>query len=173
MPDYTLTIKIAEGGTEHIDENGKATTSAAGHMWYSLSDGEGNKSSYGFASDEAKAKPFGKGQWITTDDATYQDTYYTVQIPISEAEYKALKEFGEAPKAHGFDADRYNALNNSCIDFTWKALETAGLNEKCYEGKILPTSNAKKIDKEIYEHMFKDQKGWSDTWNDINKNSKH
>jgi hypothetical protein len=37
MPNYTLTIKIAEGGTEHIDENGKATTSAAGHMWYSLS----------------------------------------------------------------------------------------------------------------------------------------
>ena len=47
---YTLTVKIAEAGTEYIKPNtGETTTSPAGHMWYSLSDENGPTVSFGFA----------------------------------------------------------------------------------------------------------------------------
>jgi hypothetical protein len=55
MAEYTLTVKIAEGGTKHIDDKGKESSSFAGHMWYSLNDGS-ERNSYGFASGEDKAK---------------------------------------------------------------------------------------------------------------------
>ncbi len=44
---YTLTVKISDRGTI-LHEGG---TSAAGHMWYSLSDGN-ETASYGFAPKE-------------------------------------------------------------------------------------------------------------------------
>ena len=33
-----------------------------------------------------------------------------------------MRKFGENPAAGGFDM-YYDVLRNSCIDFTWKALE--------------------------------------------------
>jgi hypothetical protein len=171
MAEYTLTVKIAEGGTKYIND-GKEGSSFAGHMWYSLSDGSENNNSYGFASGENKAKPFGVGDFIKNDDEAYQDTYYTLTKEITKEEYDKLKEFGENPEANGFTGD-YNALSNSCVDFTWKALEHAGMNNEQYEGKILPTSNAKEVDKEMYKQMFGSEEGWKETWNEIYKQNKH
>ena len=49
---YSLTIYTALPGTPLVDLEGKPDgTSAAGHMWYSLSDGK-TESSYGFAPSE-------------------------------------------------------------------------------------------------------------------------
>ena len=46
---YTLTINIADPETPESD----GSTSTAGHMWYSVSDGLGNTTSYGFSPEKA------------------------------------------------------------------------------------------------------------------------
>jgi hypothetical protein len=171
MGKYTLTIKIAEGGTKHINDEGKESSSFAGHMWYSLSDGN-KDDSYGFASGEDKAKPWGEGKRVINDNTAYQDTYYTITRQLTKEEYDKLKEFGENPNDNGFTGN-YNALTNSCVDFTWKALEHAGMNNEQYEGKILPTSNAYKIDEKMYKQMFGSEDGWKETWDKIYKESRH
>ena len=35
----------------------------------------------------------------------------------------------------------YDLLTNSCVYLTWKALEKAGFNPRCYEGDWLPYMN--------------------------------
>nr|WP_230949892.1 hypothetical protein [Xylella fastidiosa] len=52
-----------------------------------------------------------------------------------------MKDFGEHPEDGGFNIKEYNGLTNSCIDFTWKALEIAGLNPNGFEGHLWPTFN--------------------------------
>jgi hypothetical protein len=47
------------------------------------------------------------------------------------------------------------------------------MNDKQYEGKILPTSNAYKVDERMYEYMFGSKEGWKETWDTIHKESKH
>ncbi|AAO29915.1 hypothetical protein D1605_011180 [Xylella fastidiosa subsp. fastidiosa] len=50
---YTVTINIAGRGTwlKNAGDN-KPGQSAVGHMWYEISDGNGNNNSYGFAPDK-------------------------------------------------------------------------------------------------------------------------
>ena len=45
------------------------------------------------------------------------------------------------PKKKSLLISHYNFLTNSCIDFTWKALEVAGLNSSKYQGSLLPMKN--------------------------------
>ncbi|MCA3033073.1 MAG: hypothetical protein ING21_08410 [Burkholderiales bacterium] len=52
-----------------------------------------------------------------------------------------MKNFGEDPFGSGGFSQRYNGLTNSCIDFTWKALEKGGLNPSGFQGDIWPTDN--------------------------------
>lgn len=40
-----------------------------------------------------------------------------------------------------FNHDKYNPITNSCVDFTWKALQNAGLNPDGFEGDLLPINN--------------------------------
>lgn len=65
-----------------------------------------------------------------TDDAdNYQDPAYVRSMEITKAQYDRLVEFGVAPAKHGFDM-QYGGLRNSCIDFTWAALNHAGLHRQ-------------------------------------------
>lgn len=124
---YSLTIYTALPGTPLVDMEGKPDgTSAAGHMWYSLSDGK-SENSYGFAPREHGASS-GPGKGFDTDTKAYQNPAYSRTLEITPEQYAKLKQFGQA----GLDQDwrffkgEYNGASNSCVDFTWGALKHAG-----------------------------------------------
>ncbi|XWU45337.1 MAG: hypothetical protein HEQ09_09280 [Dolichospermum sp. UKL202] len=135
----TVTINIAGHETPLAD----GTKSSVGHMWYSLTDSNGNKTSYGFSPDrEHGSQPFAPGAVNAhgQDDSYYMSREYSKTINITQAQYDAMKNFGDKPQDSGFST-YYNGLSNSCIDFTWKALEKAGLNPSGFQGDIWPTHN--------------------------------
>lgn len=125
---YSLTIYTALPGTPLVDLEGKSDgTSAAGHMWYSLSDGK-TENSYGFAPSEHGVSG-GPGKGYDTDTKAYQNPAYSRTMEITPEQYAKLRQFGQA----GLDQDWryfkgvYNGASNSCVDFTWGALKHAGL----------------------------------------------
>lgn len=147
-PRYTVSVYVAAPGTP-LEKSGG--TSAAGHMYYSISDGV-RQESFGFAPKEHGSSS-GPGKVYGTDVADYKDPYYTRTMEISKEQYEKLKEFGRDPAKHGFDK-QYDGLNNSCIDFTWGGLNHAGLHrtvlfglreDKSFEGDVKPLNNVDDI----------------------------
>ncbi len=150
MP-YTVTIKIAGPGTALTDGG----TSLPGHMWYSISDGKNPSDSYGFAPIK-HGQMQGKGQ-VTADDNQYLATNYSRTMEITKAQYDKLKEFGDTAKAGNekFTSLYYKDARHNCVDFTWGALNHAGLNtnhalphalgmsapNKNHEGSLKPMNN--------------------------------
>lgn len=132
---YTVTIYTADPGTPLNDdfgnpkldeETGNRAVSAAGHMWYEISDGN-NKNSYGFAPLETGIT--GNGAVTTNDTTHYEKPRYSRTIEITETQYNQLKNYGVlsvTEKNPDFNL-YYNGASNSCIDFTWKALKSADL----------------------------------------------
>ncbi|MGJ0622786.1 hypothetical protein [Xenorhabdus bovienii] len=132
---YTVTIYAALPGTPLNDDSGKPRTiketgerltSVAGHMWYEISNGESGNA-YGFAPEDTGMT--GPGEVTTYDTMHYVKPRYSRTIEITEDHYNQLKEYGELARKKinpDFDLD-YNGVLNSCIDFTWKALRSAGL----------------------------------------------
>jgi len=163
---YTLTVKIAADGTVYTDPK-DTHNSVTGHMWYSLSDGSLTES-FGFAPAE-EGSPFGDGKVYTTDDQYYRTTYYSGEIVITEEKYNKLIAFGNIAKLDGnpYDFDTYyNGLNNSCIDYTWKALYYAGINPSDFEGQTWPTWNADNVDKDLFKYLFGNTSGWDESLSD-------
>ncbi|PPU77166.1 hypothetical protein XhhCFBP4925_19430 [Xanthomonas hortorum pv. hederae] len=79
-------------------------------------------------------------------------------MEIDQSQYEKLKEFGKSPAKHGFDME-YGGASNSCIDFTWGALNYAGLHrttkqgvDKDFEGALKPVGNIDEI-KSIHAPM--------------------
>lgn len=143
-PRYTVTVYVAAPGTP-LEKSGG--TSAAGHMYYSISDGTRSES-FGFAPREHGSSS-GPGKVFDTDVADYKDPRYARTMEISKQQYDQLKAFGRNPAKHGFDME-YGGLSNSCIDFTWGALNHAGLHrmtlfgtreDKHFEGDVKPLNN--------------------------------
>jgi hypothetical protein len=90
---YQVTIYTALPGTPLVDKQGRPDgTSAAGHMWYQLSDGE-IKNSYGFAPKEHGASS-GPGKVYDTDSRAYQTPAYSRTMEITSEQYARLKQFG-------------------------------------------------------------------------------
>ena len=145
MP-YTVTIYVAAPGTP-LASGG---TSAAGHVYYVISDGH-SQNSFGFAPVKEGA-PMGLGQRLDDDLQTYQNPLYARTMQISEEQYNKLNQFGTQPQRYGFDMN-YHGATNSCIDFTWAALNYAGLHthtlgfieRKEYEGSLKPLDNIRDI----------------------------
>lgn len=144
---YTATVYVAAPGTPLTVPAGG--TSAAGHVYYSISDGAEEKS-YGFAPAE-HGQSSGPGKVYETDVKDYKDPRYSRTMEISKEQYDKLQEFGKAPAKHGFDME-YAGASNSCIDFTWGALNHAGLHresvlgkDKNYEGALKPLDNIRDI----------------------------
>ncbi|WDS34761.1 XVIPCD domain-containing protein [Pseudoxanthomonas sp.] len=143
-PHYTVTIYTAAPGTPLEVSKG---TSAAGHMYYSTFDGN-ERQSYGFAPIKHGAKS-GPGEVKHGDVDDYKDPYYSRTMEITKAQYDKLREFGNDPAKYKFDKE-YGGATNSCIDFTWGALNHAGLQRKTFLGigdkgfegelKVLPNS---------------------------------
>ncbi|WP_254657794.1 XVIPCD domain-containing protein [Xanthomonas graminis] len=146
-PHYSVTIYLAAPGTPLMRSGG---TSAAGHMYYSISDGK-HVESYGFAPLEHGSSR-GLGRVSDTDVRDYKDPYYSRTLEVSREQYEKLRDFGEAPQQHGFDM-QYSGATNSCIDFTWGALNHAGLHrtstlgvvDKNFEGELKPLKNEHSI----------------------------
>ena len=138
----TLTINIAGRGTPL--SNGD--TSKVGHMWYTLTDNNGNSQSFGFsplANATGLARAIGPGQVNAhgSDDSFYKERDFTQTIDISQEQFDAMKAFGEDPSAYGFD-ENYHGIDNSCVDFTAKAMQVGGFNPTDFNGRIWPTMNS-------------------------------
>lgn len=143
---YRVTVYVAAPGTP-LREGG---TSLAGHVYYSINDGHGT-ASYGFA-PQAHGASSGRGKVYDSDLREYKDPYYSRTMEISKEQYERLKDFGDRPQTHGFSTE-YDGLRNSCIDFTWGALNHAGLHrtnarsvqENDFEGGLKPLTNVEYI----------------------------
>jgi len=124
----TITINIVDGGSPTSDGG----SSTAGHMWFEY---EGQ--SYGFAPDGVQ---YG-------DSAFYTEVDYSRTISISEADAANLESWLAGLSSNpAWQSNDYNVLTNSCVDFTWKALEEAGLNNQGFEGDLWPINNTDNID---------------------------
>ncbi|WP_369977197.1 XVIPCD domain-containing protein [Xanthomonas bundabergensis] len=144
---YTLTVYVAAPGTPLLLSRG---TSAAGHVYYAINDGTVSNS-YGFAPAK-HGESSGPGKVFDSDAKDYKDPYYSRTMEIDKAQYEKLKEFGTAPNKYGFSME-YGGATNSCIDFTWGALNHAGLHrksilgigDKTFEGELKPLQNVDDI----------------------------
>jgi len=142
---YYLRVYIQEAGAFTVDG-----PSTFGHMYYSLTDGNGNTNYYGFGPAEGAtgaARINGPGQPYYNDNIRYPDdpAYSSNRTEITEDQYNAMIAFGEDPEAYGF-VKWYDALHNSCVDFVYAALEAGGFNPLGFEGSWLPMDNAVYID---------------------------
>lgn len=144
---YTVTIYVAAPGTP-LSSGG---TSAAGHVYLAVKHGDWSKS-YGFAPAVHGASS-GPGAVTNEDVKDYVKPYYSRTMEISKAQFDKIVEYGSKAAKHGFNME-YNGLSNSCIDFTWGALNHAGLHrqsksgqDKEFEGAVRPLENKQEIQK--------------------------
>lgn len=125
---YTVTVYAAAPGTpiRNLHDNGSAdvAASAPGHMYYGVSDGT-ESASWGFSPVE-HGSINGPGTVSEGDANIYQDPVYARTMEISQGQYEKLKEFGRNPSRFGFDMN-YKDIRNNCVDFTWAALNHAGI----------------------------------------------
>lgn len=143
---YTATVYVAAPGTPLALSGG---TSLPGHVYYSINDGKVTNS-YGFA-PATHGESSGPGMVYDKDNKDYKDPRYSRTMEISKEQYDKLQEFGKDPAKHNFDM-KYDGASNSCIDFTWNALNHAGLHresvlgkDKNYEGALKPLDNIRDI----------------------------
>ncbi|NYZ63190.1 hypothetical protein [Luteimonas deserti] len=154
---YTVTVYVAAPGTpiQHPGSN-EIHRSTAGHVYYSLGDGQ-NESGYGFSPVNSGTR--GPGQIVGDEFLAYRNPAYSRTMEISKSQYEALRAFGEA----GLKGDeryfdlQYNGATNSCIDFTWGALNHAGLHwerqlpfgrqwqQKNFDGALKPLDNIREL----------------------------
>lgn len=142
---YTVTIYVAAPGTP-LRLGG---TSAAGHMYLSV-EHDGKQTSFGF-SPIAHGATSGPGKVSNGDVGDYLNPYYARRMEISKEQYDKIVAYGSKAEQHGFNM-QYGGLSNSCIDFTWGALNHAGLHrqakaeaDKTFEGAIRPLNNKNEI----------------------------
>ncbi|MDC8746397.1 hypothetical protein NY751_09970 [Xanthomonas campestris] len=132
---YLLTIYLASPGTP-LKEGG---TSFTGHMYLGTSHGSIHES-FGFApsgrpraqgsdSDDIPGEVSGK------DVENYRNPQYARTMEITKDQYDRIREFAADPAKHGFDMN-YDTFSNSCVDFSWAALNHAGLHRQTVLGGI-------------------------------------
>ena len=146
MQKYTVTLYIAAPGTPKT----KGDPSISGHVYYSISDGRESKG-WGFA---PTGFPYVSAPGIVEKDEfnIYQNPHYKRTMEITKEQYDALKAFGKNPERYGFNKDWYDALNNSCVDFTYSALRHAKIYDKKIfglindEGSVKVLNNIKAFD---------------------------
>lgn len=98
--------------------------SVPGHVFYAISDGI-QRESWGFAPVE-HGDINGPGKPFDDDEKRYVDPFFERTMEISKDQYEKLHEFGENPDRFGFDLT-YQDIRNNCVDYTWAALNHAGI----------------------------------------------
>ncbi|MDA9231276.1 hypothetical protein N9O56_01750 [Rickettsiales bacterium] len=145
-----LIIKIADRGTEYTNQdNNQQHDSATGHMWFELVDDNGNVSSYGFApADEYGGWPIAPGEVKYDDNLAYDfkesEGDYQGSFEITQDQFGELEKFGARPSDFEFNM-YYNGITNSCIDYTYKALDIIDFVPENYDGDVWPTWNIDNI----------------------------
>src|SRR5690242_5241337 len=90
MTTYTLSVSIVAPGALKSD----GSPSPFGHMWYSISDGNGNSTSYGF-DPVVPNTPFGSGHVVGNDNSVFQTQDITTKtIQLTQSQYDTLQAFG-------------------------------------------------------------------------------
>ena len=146
-----IIIHIAPSGNP-LSDGGESVT---GHMWITLQDSFGNQTSFGLA-PRIEGQPSGAGKIYTTDDEHYIDPPYNYEKEISEAQYESVLQWALKAQRDS-DAgigrwDEYNGLYNSCVDFTWEAMNQAGLTDSPqngWQGALLPWSNRWQVERRL------------------------
>jgi hypothetical protein len=133
--------------------------SLPGHMFYVIENGNA-RNSYGLA-PVTHGKMEGIGKVFPDDESNYQNPLYKRTLEITQAQYQKLDEFGKTPTRFGFST-YYQDVRNNCVDFTWAALNHAGIHATTrqgghrghpaknvprpkYEGSLKPTKNVDDI----------------------------
>lgn len=154
---YILKIYVAAPGTPiQPSESDSPRRSLAGHVYYSVSDGVEERG-YGFSPIESGTR--GPGHVVRDEYLSYRNPAYIRTMEISKAQFEALRTYGES----AVDRDerhftlQYDGVTNSCIDFTWGALNHAGLHrehrlpfgyrlqDKDYDGTVKPLDNIREF----------------------------
>jgi hypothetical protein len=147
---YYFRAHIESVGTEYKNEDGSISKSKTGHMWYEIyeKDSSGN-----IVEDSVKNAGYTKDGIVTDDGEVYlgDPAFSTSELKLTKEQFEFLKDFGEKDSKlaaeHGFgdghilNGGDYNPANNSCIDYTWKAMELAGINRGDFEGAVWPMAN--------------------------------
>ena len=146
---YILTVYVAAPGTPTVKPEQPSEsrgTSLTGHMYLETSHGADVRSAGWQPGDRIPGGGY-LGDPVTTDTSTYVAPYYARTIEISEDQFNKIREYSANPVRYGLDS-KYDAFSNSCTDFTWGALNHAGLHAKAvgiefknFEGIIQPTRN--------------------------------
>lgn len=139
----SITVHIANAGTA-LSNGGE---SAVGHMWFTLIDNLGNEYSYGFAPRDS-GDPWGVGKIHIDDNNSYIDPQVNITVDITDQQFADIQSFADKAKRDS-DAgigrwEEYNGLTNSCVDFTWQALNYGHLTdtpESGWQGAIWLTWN--------------------------------
>jgi len=161
MTNQTVTVHIAPSGNPLSD----GTTSITGHMWFTLTDALGNERSYGFA-PRGDGDPWGPGEVKLTDDRHYVNPPYNYTREITEEQFIKMESFAEKAQQQANDGtgrwEEYSGVWNSCVDFTWEALNQAGLTdtpEDGWQGNLLPWFNRWNVEKN-FMHQDPFEKWW-------------
>jgi hypothetical protein len=128
MSSYLVHIYVAAPGTPLKITGG---TSLPGHMYYVVEHGA-NKFSFGLAPSK-HGQINGPGSVYLDDEQNYQNPLYKRTLEISKEQYEKLLQFGKTPGAFGFSTYYQDARNN-CVDFTWAALNHAGIHATLRQG---------------------------------------
>jgi len=150
---YTVTIYAAAPGTRLInpeEPDAPRDTSLTGHMYLQVDNGR-EKESMGWQPDKRVDGVY-MGKVSLFDAESYVDPYYTRTIEVTREQYEKIREFGAEPTSFGFDP-KYDAFSNGCTDFTWGALNHAGLHMQVgpipierHEGALKPLNNIPAIE---------------------------
>jgi len=128
------------------NERKQVGVSDVGHMFLSL-DRVGSaepQQSFGYTRTPIPGNS-DLGKVVDYDLRTYEDPRYQRTIEITQAQYDKIVEFAKDPAKHGFDVKNYNLATNSCVDFTWGALNHAGIHGNTIFGEFKTYEGALKV----------------------------
>jgi len=117
----TLTVDVTAPGVG-LSNGGN---SVAGHMWYTLTNDDGDTTSFGFEPLQEYSSN-GPGTVEGTDNSTYNSIQYSSSVTITQDQYNTLLNFGDNSQSYGYNQN-YNAITNNCVTFTWDALSQIGI----------------------------------------------
>ena len=157
MSKYLVHIYVAAPGTPLLLK--PFGTSLPGHMFYVVENGD-TRNSYGLA-PITHGERQGLGKVYEDDIRNCENPLYKRTLEITKAQYDKLFEFGKTPTRYGFST-YYQDVRNNCVDFTWAALNYAGIHATTrqgasrghpaknvprpnYEGSLKPTKNVDDI----------------------------
>jgi len=151
--EFFINIHVEKEDTMYTPSNGeKPHESYAGHLWYDVSDASGNVLfEAGFAG--TTGLPRADGIVVSNDAEAYAgEPYFTARMKINSDQAAALQQIAKDPSIMGFDAKKYNAGTNSCVDFVWNSLRAVGIRQtlsldKNFEGALVPANNIDYLNK--------------------------